>query len=133
MTDKLDLNRFFDQFDVTIKQATVDAVFGTPVESNNKLVIPIAAATYGFGLGLGASETSKPGESEASTRAWGGSGGGSGGGYIVRPVAVAVIDSEGVRVQSIIQEERIAIAGILMIAWTVFWLARVLLRYASRK
>ena len=43
MTSKIDIDRFFEQFDGTRKQASVDAVFGTPVEANGKTVIPIAS------------------------------------------------------------------------------------------
>ncbi len=123
MTSQLDLDRFFDAFSDTRKQASVDAVFGTPLESNGQTVIPIASAIYGFGLGGGVNER------EEKTDA----GGGGGGGYLVRPMAIAVVDRDGVSIKPIINEERIALAGILMGAWSVFWLGRVLLRFASRR
>jgi len=123
MTSKIDVDRFFSQFDDTRKPASVDAVFGTPVEANGKTVIPIASAIYGFGLGAGAAEREEKSDF----------GGGGGGGYIVRPMAVAVIDQDGVRIDPIINEERIALAGMLVGAWSIFWLGRVLLRFVSRK
>lgn len=129
MANQIDVDRFFSQFDDARKQASVDAAFGTPIESNGKTVIPIASATYGFGLGIGVNESSTPAGGEESNS----SGGGGGGGYLVRPIAVAVIDQDGVRIDPIVNEERIALAGILMGAWTVFWLGRVLLRLTSRK
>jgi uncharacterized spore protein YtfJ len=122
MADRFDVNRFFDEFGDTRKQASVDAVFGTPVESNGKTVIPIAAALYAFGMGGGSSEH----DETANV----GSGGGSG--YAIQPVALAVIDEAGVRIDPVIRMERVMIAGILMGAWTVLWLGRVLLRLASR-
>ncbi len=129
MTQQIDVDRFFSRFDDARKQASVDAVFGAPIESNGKTVIPIASATYGFGLGIGVSESSAPADSEESNS----SGGGGGGGYLVRPMAVVVIDQDGVRIDPILNEGRIALAGILMGAWTVFWLGRVLLRWMSAK
>ena len=119
MTDKLDIGRFFDQFDETRRQASVDGVFGSPIEAAGKTVIPIASAVYGFGMGAGVDEREE--------------GSGGGGGYIVQPLALAVIDESDVHVQPIVNEGRIALAGILVGAWTVFWLGRVLLRLASRK
>ena len=123
MTDKLDIGRFFDQFDETRRQASVDGVFGSPIEAAGKTVIPIASAVYGFGMGAGVDEREESSDV----------GSGGGGGYIVQPLALAVIDEGGVRIQPVVNEGRIALAGILVGAWTVFWLGRVLLRLASRK
>ena len=124
MTNPVDINRFFDHFDETRKQASVDAVFGTAIESNGRIVIPIASAAYGFGGGVGA-QGSDDNHSNV------GAGGGSG--YFVKPVAVAVIDQNGVRVDPIINEERIRIAGMMLGAWMLFWLGRVLLRLIPRR
>jgi uncharacterized spore protein YtfJ len=123
MPREIDLERFFDQFSDARKQASVDAVFGKPVESGGRTVIPIASAIYGFGFGVGADE--KADQSDL--------GGGGGSGYVVRPMAVAVIDPDGVTIRPVMDENRIALAGILMGAWTVFWIGRVLLRLASKK
>ncbi|HLF27431.1 MAG TPA: spore germination protein GerW family protein [Anaerolineae bacterium] len=131
MTDKFDIGRFFEALGDTRKQVSVDAVFGKPVESNGKTIIPIASAVYGFGLGGGASEGSEPAESDAGSK--GGIGGGGGSGFQVRPLAVAVIDQDGVRIEPIMNLERISLAGMLMGAWTVLWLGRILLRLASRR
>jgi len=116
--------RMFAEFGETRKQASVAAVFGKPVESNGHVVIPIASAIYGYGIGGGANE--KPETSFSNV------GGGGGGGYFTRPAAIAVIESDGVHVKTIENAERIAIAGIVLSMWTVFWTARVLLRLISR-
>ena len=123
MTSTLDLDRFFDEFANARKQASVDAVFGAPVESNGQTMIPIASAIYGFGLGAGVNEQ------EDKTDA----GGGGGGGYLVRPMAVAVINQDGVSIQPIVNRQQIALVGMLVGAWSVFWLGRVLLRFVSRR
>lgn len=122
MSSSLDIDRFFDEFGSARKQAAVDAVFGKPIEAEGKTVIPIGSAAYGFGLGMGVDQR------EAKSDF----GGGGGGGYIVNPIAMAVIEPDGVRIEPVVNEGRIAIAGILTGAWTVFWIGRVLLRLASR-
>ena len=121
MDNKLDIDRFFEEFADTRKQASVDGVFGTPIEADGQTVIPIASAIYGYGIGAGVSE--RDGKPNA--------GAGGGGGYMARPMAMAVINKDGVRIKPIMNPERIAIAGILMIAWSTFWVARVFLRLAS--
>jgi uncharacterized spore protein YtfJ len=117
--------RMFAEFGETRKQASVDAVFGTPVESNGHVVIPIASTIYGYGFGGGMNERKETASSHA--------GGGGGSGYRTRPAAIAVIEPDGVHIKTIENSERIAIAGILMGMWSVFWSARVLMRLISRK
>ncbi len=123
MTGKFDVDRLFSQFEETHKQASVDAAFGTPIEAAGKTVIPIASAMYGFGMGGGEGE--REGRSDV--------GGGGGGGYMVRPLALAVIDEGGVHIQPVVNAGRIVLAGILVGAWSIFWLGRVMLRLASKK
>jgi uncharacterized spore protein YtfJ len=122
MSNTFKLERFFDEFADTRKQASVDAVFGAPVESEGTIVIPIASALYGFGFGAGVSE-----DQEDSNV-----GGGGGGGYAVKPMAMAVIDQDGVKIEPIVNEGQIALVGILTGAWTIFWLGCVLMRLLSR-
>jgi uncharacterized spore protein YtfJ len=122
MSPSFDADRFFDEFANARKQASVDAVFGAPIESSGRTVIPIGSAMYGFGLGAGVDE--KEAQSDF--------GGGGGGGYVVHPIALAVIDQDGVSIKPVVNEGRIALAGILTGAWSVFWIGRVLLRLVSR-
>jgi len=123
MTDKFDVERFFSQFEEAHRQASVDAAFGSPIEAAGKTVIPIASAMYGFGMGGGEGE--REGRNDV--------GGGGGGGYWVRPLALAVVDEGGVRIEPVVNAGRIALAGICVGAWFVFWLGRVMLRLASKK
>ena len=124
MSNEEYFERIFAEFGEARKQASVDAVFGTPVESNGHIVIPIASTLYGYGFGGGVSE--KP-EAERSNM-----GGGGGGGYRTRPAAVAVIEADGVRIKPIENTERIAIAGMLTGMWSIFWIARVLMRLIAQ-
>jgi len=123
MSDKFDIDRLFEELGDARKQASVDGVFGAPIESEGKTVIPIASALYGFGMGGGSNER----EAQADL------GGGGGAGYIVRPMAMAVIDQDGVRIEPIVNVERMGLAGMLLGAWFAFWLGRVLVRLASAR
>jgi len=127
---KIDFNRFFDQFEDARRQASVDGVFGKPIEADGKTLIPISSSLYGFGMGVGEGTSSKSPEG-AETDSGGGLGGG--GGYAARPIAMAVVDADGVHIQSILNEERIALAGMLTGAWVIFWMAVVLLRLLRRR
>ena len=102
--------------------ATVDAVFGQPVETGGKLVIPIARVSYGFGFGFGEGVTP---EAEEKTI---GTGGGGGGGVSASPLGLVEITPEQTRVEPFINEQTMGLAGIAFAAWTVFWTARAVIR-----
>jgi len=104
-------------------KASVNAVYGEPVEVGEKTIIPVADIKYGFGLGYGEGPAKKD-EQEEPTGA--GEGGGAGGGIAARPVAVLEITDEGVTVKPVIDEGRIALAGIFTGAWFIFWAAKTL-------
>jgi hypothetical protein len=64
----------------------------------------------------------------------GSAGGGGGGKAKSRPVAVIEVTQEGTVLRPIVDETKIALAGILLVGWIVFWLTatvRAVLR--SRK
>lgn len=67
-------------------------VVGDPIEIEGNTLIPLV--NVGFGFGVGSGEGSEPNKG-------GGHGGGTGGGGGVKPVALVVINAEGVRVESI--------------------------------
>lgn len=121
----MDYDRVFAQFDELQERASVDAVYGQPVETDGKIVIPVAGISYAFGLGLAEGYGPQP---EGGDQA-GGSGSGSGGGGFVRarPVAVIEITPEYTRVEGVVDEQIIALAGLAGAAWLVFWLARTLM------
>jgi uncharacterized spore protein YtfJ len=104
-------------------QASVSAVFGEPVEVGEKLVVPVADIKYGFGVGY--NEGAAP-ENKEEQPASSGKGGGAGGGVAARPVAVLEISGDGVQVKPVMDEGKIALAGILTGAWFIFWTAKTL-------
>lgn len=119
-----------------LEAASVDAVFGIPVEQGDFLVIPAAEvmAVAGFGLGSGGAEeaSSKPGEETGYSS---GSGGGGGGYSFSRPVAVIIAGPAGVRVEPVIDLTKIALAGITAAGFAIGMLAQMRrsMRMAGRR
>lgn len=69
-------------------------VIGEPITVEGATLVPLISATFGFGTGAssGASMVRQSAERE---------GAGSAGGAVVRPVAVLIIDKEGIRVEPV--------------------------------
>ena len=67
-------------------------VVGDPIEIEGNTLIPLVNVGFGFGVGSGEGTESEKGS---------GHGGGTGGGGGVKPVALIVINDEGVHVESI--------------------------------
>ena len=75
---------------------TTARAVGDPIVIEGNTIIPLMSVGFGFGGGGG---TGKGGRSEKETGE--GIGGGTGGGGGVKPVAVIIVNQEGVRVESI--------------------------------
>ncbi len=69
-----------------------NTVVGEPLEIQGNTLIPLI--NVGFGFGVGAGEGTEPEKGS-------GSGGGTGGGGGVKPVALIVVNADGVRVEPI--------------------------------
>jgi uncharacterized spore protein YtfJ len=89
------------------------SVFGEPVTSGNRTVIPVASIRYGFGVGGG----------EKGSAAYGG---GGGGGLVARPIGVVEITPEGTRFVPISQMRMVALAA--LVAFAAAYAATCLLR-----
>lgn len=133
----MELNRLFDTMDRVQENATVEAVFGPPTKVDGKTIIPIGRVAYGFGLGFGqgtvpttpSSEAPESDENDVAS----GSGGGGGGGLLVRPMAVLEVTPEATIVNPIVDNEKIGRMAMCVIAWSVFWLARALIKIFGEK
>lgn len=143
-----DIQRVLDQFEDLRKKADVRSCFGKPVAAEGHTVIPVATVTYAFGLGITeaepageevgapAEETRAPAqaaEAEAEVEATEEikeveEGLGGGGGMIVRPLAVIELTPEGTLVKPIVDEQKVTLAGALLIGWVALCLARTLVR-----
>ena len=76
------------------KVLTTRTVVGEPINIQGRTLIPLVSVGFGFGAGAG---EGKGGERHMGN----GSGGGTGGGGWVRPMALVIIDKDGVRVESV--------------------------------
>ncbi|MFW6249267.1 MAG: spore germination protein GerW family protein [Bacteroidota bacterium] len=69
---------------IPIESLTADKAVGTPIQSDNKTIIPLFEANFGFGGGLGGPDAVY--------------GGGAGGGMDLLPYSVIIISETGVQV-----------------------------------
>ena len=74
------------------KVLTTRTVVGEPITVEDKTLIPLISIGFGAGGGSGKGEAKQKGE---------GAGGGTGGGAWVKPIAVIILDKEGVRIEPI--------------------------------
>lgn len=113
------LDELQKQFQEMQNKAAVRTVFGEVIEVDGRRFIPVATVAYGFGMGGGQGPTRQDkGDSPG--------GGGGGGAVRVEPIAVIEITEGTLKVQPIVNVTRVAIAGLLMGAWSVFWISRAM-------
>lgn len=103
----------------TVEQIRVEAAFGRPIQVGENTLIPVAEVRYGFGFGAGR----VPEEEKGPV---GGEGGGAGGG--VRPMGYIKVSPDGVVFEPAMDVNRLGMAGILLTAWCVFWIAKAVAR-----
>jgi uncharacterized spore protein YtfJ len=118
MTD--DIQRLLDTFADLRDNANVNACFGEAITVGRRTVIPVAKVSYGFGVGA---EQELPSEIESlETSAHGP----YGGGMKSSPLGVIEVTEEETRIEPVIDEQKVALLGMLVGAWSVFWLTKVL-------
>ena len=106
----------------------VDAVFGEPIKEGDVTLIPVADVGVGFGFGSGQNPAAEQEEGEAeSSQGMGGGGGGK-----ASPRGYIKITPDGVTFESTMDENRVALAGIAMSAWAVFWIAMAIRAFARK-
>ncbi len=106
------LDRFLDA-------ASVDMVYGEPIQYGDTLIIPSAELVAGLGFGVGAGSFTRPEEQQGeetdekeSNGSGHGGGGGGGGRVFSRPVAVIIATSQGVVIKPVVDTTKIALAAI---------------------
>lgn len=104
-----------------LERLSVNNVFGEPTTEGDVTVIPVAEVGTGFGYGFGWGQST----GEAAEAGEGGGGGGGAAGR-ARPVGFIRITPDDVTFQPINDETRIALAGIAMGAWAVFWISKTI-------
>lgn len=127
-----------DRFDRFFAIAGHESVFAPPVEAGGRTVISAAEVMAGFGGGGGGSFRTNAdpaaGSDDPERRSPGEDFGlGSAGAAYSRPVAVIVIDGDGVRVEPVVDATKIALAGLTAFGSMLFMLARMWLAYRSMR
>src|SRR5260370_4866920 len=78
-----------------VSNASVDTVFGRPIERDGATVIPCSEIAVGFGMGSGTGPVDERGNPT-------GAGSGGGGGSQGRPIALIVMSHAGVRIEPLL-------------------------------
>jgi len=90
------MNNIENLFDKAISEIermlNTKTVVGDPITVEGTTLIPLVSVGFGFGVGAGQATESQKGS---------GQGGGTGGGGGVKPIALVIINKEGVRVEPI--------------------------------
>ncbi|RLC67578.1 MAG: hypothetical protein DRI48_01910 [Chloroflexi bacterium] len=130
-----EIKKLLDSIAELREKADVNAAFGEPVKVEERTVIPVATVTCCFKIGLGHrpssredEETTEAGEQRVAADV----GAGGGGGLMARPLAVIEVTPAGTFVEPIVDEQKLALAGVLLTGWSVFWLARTLTKIFGR-
>ena len=125
-----DVQRLLDMLGQLREQANVSACFGEPVTIEGRTVIPVARV--GYALGMGAGQGPSAGAEESDLEAGAGGAGGAGG-TMSSPLGVIEVTSRGLRVEPVIDRQMVAIASMLVGAWSLFWVARALMAVFRRR
>jgi uncharacterized spore protein YtfJ len=135
-TGGVELPQTFEEINTTMKTlietASVDRVYGTPIEVGETKIIPAAENLIFMGFGVGAGFGSAPIKDDEGTKSngegigEGGAGGGVGGGRTLsRPVAVIIASPEGVRVEPIADRTKVIMAAITAAGFVASMLFRM--------
>ncbi len=111
------------------------AVFGDVIEVDGRRLIPVASVQYLFGMGGGQEPTRAAARGRGArkpTVAAPGSGGG-GGGMRLEPIALIDISNGRTRVEPIINVTKLVVAALVVVAWSIFWVARAANAGAARR
>ncbi len=121
------LDEFQKRFQEMQTKTGVRAVFGEVIEVDGRKLIPVAGVTYLFGMGGGQGPTRQEKDEKKANPPLGG---GGGGGMRVEPIAVIEVTADSVKIQPIVNVTRVAICGLLVGAWSIFWISRAM-RYRN--
>ncbi len=122
-----DVQRVLDAFADLRDRITVDACFGAPVKTATETIIPVAKVRYAYGMGASQRSAAEGDHGEI------GAAGPYGGKMSSVPLGVVTVTEDDMRLETVIDEQKVATLGMLVAAWTVFWLARVLIAFLGRR
>ena len=124
------VQRLLDAFAEVREKANVDAVFGEPVVTPGRTVIPVAEVAYGFELGVADADASAAGSGAvagADAAATGADTTG-GGALHARPLAVIEVTPAATIVRPIVDQQKVAWYRSLFLGWAVFWFVAAVVR-----
>ena len=126
----MSVNRIFESIEQAREAANWQSAFGEPQVIDDKTIIPVAQVSYGFGLGFGRGGQVSEEDDEPGTE---GEGGGGGGGATAKPYGVIVVTPETVYFEEVEDSSKIAVMGILMVAFSIFQVSKTLRVIFGRK
>lgn len=122
-----EIQRLLDTFADLRDNANVNACFGEATTVRGRTIIPVAKVSYGFGMGA---EQGPPADMESLGTA---AHGPYGGGMKSSPLGVIEVTEGETRIKPVVDEQKVAVLGMLVGAWSVFWLAKVLMVIFGRR
>ena len=126
----MSVNKLFDSIEQAREAANWQAAFGEPLVVDDKTIIPVAQVSYGFGLGFGRGGQISEEEGEPDME---GEGGGGGGGATAKPYGAIVVTPDNVYFEEVEDSSKIAIMGIVMVAFSIFQVSKTLRVIFGRK
>ena len=126
----MSLNKMFDSMEKAREAANWQSAFGEPQVIEDKTIIPVAQVGYGFGFGFGRGGPMSEEEGEPEME---GEGGGGGGGASAKPYGVIVVTPENVYFEEVEDSSKIAVMGIVMVAFSIFQVSKTLRAIFGRK
>ncbi len=138
------IKALFERLDKVPDEVNVNAVFGTPETIAGITLIPVAEIMYGFCAGVGSGPSREYDEDDECCRDEAAAdadtdegktavGAGGGAGAKARPIAYIAVGPEGARVQPIVDEQKVALAGMLLGFWAIGWVGLVLKTLFTRR
>ena len=118
------LNRVDSLFDA----ARPDSAFAAPLTIDGRTIIGATEALLFAGAGAGGGAGQPQADEKPAVQIDGsgfGVGGGGGGAAYSRPVAVVIIDPNGVRVEPVVDATKIGLAALTVLGSTLFMLGRL--------
>jgi uncharacterized spore protein YtfJ len=117
-----------DYIERIVERLNVNTVFGELRREGDVAIIPVAHINTTFGFGYGSGEGPAPNEEGVAT----GGGGGGGGMGSAKPSGFIKITPKGVHFEPAANPFQIPLAGIAMVAWSVFWITWTVRAFAKR-
>lgn len=127
--------RAFEPIEQALDRMDVSHVYGEPTREGDTTIIPVVehSIAFGYGYGFGEGPVAAGGEAAgeaARTASGGGVGGGGWGGS--KPRGFIKITPDGVVYEPAVDINRLGLAGILLVAWNVFWVALAIRAFSRR-